>query len=140
MRHPRKKILVVEDCPSDVFLLQRMLDGQEDVQQVEITSVPRLIDAFRRIDEERFDVILLDLNLLDMDGVASVAALNAEAPGTPIIVYSGMESRQLREEAMLCGAQGYLVKGRENGLSLCNAINRVATRFPHGPAATCTGG
>lgn len=121
----KKKMLLVEDCQSDVFLLENMLDEAGPDERMEITGVPRLVDAFQRIDRECFDVVLLDLNLLDMDGVASVAALHAQAPGTPIIVYSGTESDRLKEAALLCGAQRYLVKGQENGRSLWSAINSV---------------
>lgn len=125
MQDQRKKLLIIEDCASDVCLLERMLETAGGLGQVQLTSVPRLIDAFQRIDDELFDVILLDLNLLDMDGVASVAALSAEVPGTPIIVYSGMENHKLKEAALMCGAKNYLVKGRENGRSLQDAIIRA---------------
>src|ERR1700733_6101387 len=105
----KRKMLVVEDCQSDVFLLERMLSDAGGAD-MDICSVPRLLDAFQRIENEWFDLILLDLNLLDMDGVASVAALSAEAPGTPIIVYSGTENRKIQETALLCGAREYLIK------------------------------
>jgi len=114
---------VVEDSISDVSLLERMLENTNTT--IEITNVRRLIDAFQCIDNQSFDVILLDLNLLDIDGVSSVAALAAEAPMTPVIVYSGMENRALMEKALLCGAKHYLVKGREDSHSLRHAINSV---------------
>lgn len=123
--HGIKKILLVEDCPSDAFLLEHMLAGVCVTDRIDITHVSRLIDAFQRIEEEFFDLILLDLNLLDMDGVASVAALSTEAPSIPIIVYSGTENRKIREAALMCGAAGYLIKGRENGLSLRLAIDHA---------------
>ncbi len=118
----QKKLLVIEDCASDVWLLERMLGHSDGKNSIGITSVPRLTDAFRLIDDEWFDVILLDLNLLDIDGVASVAALHAEVPDVPIIVYSGMQDRKMRESAMLCGAHDYLIKGEENMDSLRYAI------------------
>lgn len=117
-----KKLLVVEDCASDVHLLERMLNNYDGKNKIKITSVPRLTDAFRLIDDEWFDIILLDLNLLDIDGIASVAALHAEVPGIPILVYSGMEDPKLKEAAKLCGASQYLVKGREDTHSLQHAI------------------
>ena len=130
MAQPVKKLLVVEDCPSDVFLLERML-ADSGVSDIEITNVPRLIDAFQRIDREHFDVILLDLNLPDIDGVASIAALNAQVPGTPIIVYSGQDDPKLKLVAKMCGASGYLVKGRETGHSLEYAITVAQSKITH---------
>jgi len=115
------RMLVVEDSPGDVFFVQRMLYYSAPDQHFDIVSVPRLADAFRRAEKEKFDVVLLDLNLLDIDGIASVAALHAQIPNTPIIVYSGMESKKLKEAALMCGASEYLVKGC-NGGSLTQAI------------------
>ena len=117
---PRRlvRILLVEDCASDVFLVERMLKDATLDYDYDITDVPRLVDAFYAVERNAFDVIMLDLNLLDIDGVAAVAALHAEAPATPIIVYSGMDNVRLKEEALMCGATHYLVKGRESGYGL----------------------
>ena len=116
-----RDVLVVEDCPSDVFLLEQMLKETGN-NNIKVTSVPRLIDAFHCISEKSFDVILLDLNLPDIDGVASITALTAESPETPVIVYSGQESTRMKLNALMCGAKNYLVKGRETGATIEKAI------------------
>ncbi len=119
------RILLVEDCASDVYMIEKMLlDAAED-GEFDITAVPRLADTFKLLDSQEFDIILLDLNLLDIDGVASVAAIHAESPNIPLIVYSGMEDRRLREEALMCGARSYVVKGRETGQSLRSLIHKT---------------
>jgi DNA-binding response OmpR family regulator len=118
-------ILLIEDCASDVYLVERMLHDASPSEEFDIMDVPRLADAFRKLDGNRFDLIILDLNLLDIDGVASVAALRAECPAIPILVYSGSEDPKLRNEALLCGATHYLVKGRESGYSLRFVIKQV---------------
>lgn len=127
IRSPSKvvRILLVEDCKSDVFLLERMLEEASVGCFYEIMDVPRLIDAFNKIDEETFDLIMLDLNLLDIDGVASVAALRAQAPRIPIIVYSGTNDAKTKEKALMCGATHYLVKGKESGYGLKHMIERA---------------
>src|SRR5689334_19517823 len=111
-------ILLVEDCKSDVYLMNRMLEQVAVSYTFIITDVPRLVDAFTRLNERPFDLIMLDLNLLDIDGTASIAALHAEAPHTPIIIYSGMDDRKLKEEALQCGAAHYLVKGQVSSYGL----------------------
>ena len=119
------RILLVEDCKSDVFLFERLLEDVSINCFYEVTDVPRLVDAFGKIDHEIFDLVMLDLNLLDIDGVASVAALRAEAPDLPIIVYSGLDDAKTKEKALMCGATHYLVKGRESGYGLKHMIERV---------------
>jgi len=118
-------ILVIEDSESDVYLVQSMLEEVSPDITFNIKDVPRLVDAFKIVKREKFDIILLDLNLLDIQGVASVAALHAEIPNTPIIVYSGMDDPKLRRESLLCGAQYYLVKGKQTSGSLKYVIENV---------------
>lgn len=122
------RILLVEDCKSDVFLFERMLENATVNCFYDITDVPRLVDAFSKIDSESYDIIMLDLNLLDIDGVASVAALRAQAPKLPIIVYSGTDDARIKEKAIMCGATHYLVKGRESGYGLKHMIERVVAK------------
>lgn len=121
------RILLVEDCKSDVFLVERMLEDVSVNCFYEITDVPRLVDAFYKIDQEQFDLVMLDLNLLDIDGVASVAALRAQAPIIPIVVYSGMDDAKMKEKSLMCGATHYLVKGRESGFGLKHMIERAVS-------------
>ncbi len=119
------RILLVEDCKSDVFLFERLLENVSINCFYEIVDVPRLVDAFYKIDQEQFDLVMLDLNLMDIDGVAAVAALRAQVPSLPIIVYSGMDDAKTKEKALMCGATHYLVKGRESGFSLKYMIERT---------------
>jgi CheY-like chemotaxis protein len=126
------RILVIEDCKSDVFLLEQLLENVSVDCFYEITDVPRLIDAFRKIDQEVFDLIMLDLNLLDIDGVDSVAVLRAQLPSVPLIVYSGMDDPKIKEKALGRGATYYLVKGREDGTGLKLMIEQAVTRKKDG--------
>lgn len=116
------RILLVEDSKSDVFLVERMLEDVSVNCFYEIVDVPRLIDAFYKMDQEVFDLVMLDLNLLDIDGVASITALRAQAPQIPIVVYSGTDDSRTKENALLCGASHYLVKGRESGYGIKHMI------------------
>ncbi len=95
------KVLLVEDCKSDVFLMEHLLEDMKLNCFYEITDVPRLIDAFCKLDQESFDLVMLDLNLMDIDGVASVSALRAQASQLPIIVYSGMDDERTKEKAIM---------------------------------------
>jgi DNA-binding response OmpR family regulator len=121
------RILFVEDCKSDVALMEHTLEHAGVSCFYEITDVPRLVDAFSRIDRETFDLVILDLNLIDIDGIASVAALRAQMPRIPIVVYSGMDDARTKEKALMCGATQYIVKGRENGQGLKSIIERMVT-------------
>ena len=116
---PPIRILVIEDSKSDLLLVNKMLHTIMQHQPIELADASRMADALALLDELAFDIVLLDLNLPDIDGVASVTALHTTHPNLPIVVYSGDYDPQLRQEAILCGATYYLVKGsKENSPSL----------------------
>ena len=122
------RVLLVEDCKSDVFLMEQLLEDVSVNCFYEIIDVPRLVDAFTQIDKDNFDMVMLDLNLLDIDGVASIAAVKAQAPHLPIIVYTGTDDRKTQEKALMCGATHYLVKGKETGAGLKRIIESAAEK------------
>lgn len=108
------RVLLIEDSKSDVVFIRRLLRDACTQSTLEVDDVPRMVDALELLDSQHFDLILLDLNLLDIDGAASVAAIHAVVPQVPIIVHSGTCDLQLKQEAMLCGARHFLVKGHES--------------------------
>lgn len=118
-------ILIIEDSEPDVVLLQEIMFQFIDPSSVKFMEAARLVDAFRIIQKNQFDLVILDLNLLDIQGLASVAALHAELPNIPIVVYSGMDDPKLGEQAIVCGAHSYLVKGRETGERLREIIHEI---------------
>ena len=62
------KVLLVEDNPGDARLIREMLK-EAGAAQFEVAHVERLDEALKRLGEEAFDVMLLDLNLLDSQGL-----------------------------------------------------------------------
>jgi len=120
------RVLLIEDNKSDVQLIRRAL--QETHQPPLLLDTPRMIDALLLLDHAIFDLVLLDLNLVDSNGSASVAAVRAAAPGTPIIVYSGAQTNRLQEEALICGAARFLTKGHESLGELRCAIEQMLHR------------
>lgn len=123
------RLLMVEDSPTDVFLFRMMLEDDDMGRSYELRDVSRLTDAFKLLAQEDFDLIILDLNLLDMNGTTSVEVLHAEAPDTPIIVYSGMDSLSLRRKALESGAARYLVKGVHSVTELKSMIDAALLGF-----------
>lgn len=111
-------ILIVEDCYADVVLFTHMLTSASLSNQFKITHAARLIDAFVQLKNDSFDIIILDLDLIDISGTASISAIRAEVPKIPIIVYSGLNDPRVKHQALASGASHYLVKGLESGYAL----------------------
>ena len=121
------KVLLIEDSPVDSRLL-RLLLSESTSSHFELAHVERLSDALKRLNEERFDVVLSDLTLPDSHGFETFQWLRAHIPDTPILVLSGMDDENLAVKAVREGAQDYLVKGRVDGQALSRAISYAIER------------
>lgn len=118
-RHLR--ILHIEDDPGVVEMVKVTL-GDE----MKVDSVTTLVAARRALEEGVYDLVLLDLNLPDSEGPATVEALRPLTP-VPIIVLSGLDSSAVLHEAVAVGSDDYLLKP---GLTRTRLVNRLL--FAHG--------
>ncbi|MEH1848554.1 MAG: response regulator [Nostoc sp.] len=121
------KVLLVEDNPGDVFLLQEFLKEVTTVV-VDLMPVVRLSEALNYLAKEIFDVILLDLSLPDSQGLETFVITHDQAKATPIIVLTGIDDETLAIRAMQEGAQDYLVKGQVTGDLLVRSMRYAIER------------
>jgi len=120
-------ISLVEDNPGDARLIQEMLRESLAVPfRVDWSS--RLDDVLARLQQESFDVLLLDLGLPDSQGLATFDQVHRHAPKIPILIFSGAVDEDLAVEAVARGAQDYLVKGQIDGFQLKRAIRYAVER------------
>jgi two-component sensor histidine kinase len=122
------RILLVEDNPGDVRLLQEMFSS-EPAGTFELTHMPRLGMALNHLAKGGVDIVLLDLGLPDGDGLDIVRRVRRLAPKVPLIVLTGRDDDKAVEEAMLEGAQDYLVKGQIETRALPRALRHAIERF-----------
>ncbi|MEH2080536.1 MAG: response regulator [Nostoc sp.] len=121
------KVLLVEDNPGDVLLLQELFKEVTTVV-VELIPVERLYEAVNYLANEIFDVILLDLSLPDSQGLQTFVIAHNQAKATPIIVLTGINDETLATSAMQQGAQDYLVKGQVTGDLLVRSMRYAIER------------
>jgi len=121
------KVLLVEDNRGDARLLREALAESAGVR-FELAHVERLADALRRLDEEAFAIVLLDLSLPDAQGLDTVLKVHTHVSHLPIVVLTGMENDELAAEALRKGAQDYLVKGKVDGNLLARSIRYAIER------------
>ncbi len=124
----RKTILLVEDNPADARLLAELL-SENRMHEFKVTWVDHFTEAARRIAEESFDAVLLDLSLPDANGLDTVKQMCTCAEELPIIVLTGTEDDFLAIEAVQAGAQDYLVKGQVDPGMLERAIRYSIERM-----------
>src|SRR5438067_143689 len=121
------KVLLVEDNPGDVRLLREAV-AEVDAPAIEWATADRLTTALRQLEQEPFDVLLLDLSLPDAQGFETFTRAYEAAPDLPIVVLTGLDDEELAVRAVQAGAQDYLVKSHFNGHLVVRAMRYAIER------------
>ena len=121
-------VLLVEDNPGDVLLLQEFLLDVITSIKVNLKAVERIEEALNCLEKESFDVILLDLSLPDSQGLETFVKIHRQVPAIPIIVITGLDDETLATTAVQQGAQDYLVKGQVSGDLLVRSMRYAIER------------
>lgn len=122
------KILVVDDQPADVLLLERMLDGAG------YASVTSTLDPLAVCDlhgKHRYDLIVLDLQMPGMDGFQVMEALKHidEEGYLPVLVITAQPDHKLR--ALQAGARDFISKPFDVAEVLTRVHNLLEVRLLH---------
>ena len=121
------RVLLIEDNPDDACFLHEALSETRE-EQIELVHVEQLDDAVKRLRQETFQVILLDLSLPDSQGIETVLRVQDQAPSVPIIVLTGLDDDNIALQAVRAGAQDYLVKGDIDARILVRSIRYASER------------
>ncbi|MEV4221969.1 MULTISPECIES: response regulator transcription factor [unclassified Nonomuraea] len=117
------RVLLADDHPVYRDGLRMMLDSTGQVEVVGTAA-----DGARAVAlaaELRPDVVVLDLQMPGLDGLAAAERILAAAPGTGVLVLSMHEDDDTVLAAMRAGARGYLLKGADQ-TEILRAITAVA--------------
>ena len=121
------KILLVED---DLFYEDYLSEifAEETEISYELNHVVRIKDCVEHLEQDNFDVILIDLNLPDCTGLDTIYEIESQASNTPIIVLTEQDDNELASQALQSGAQDYLVKGQIDRSTLERSIRYAIER------------
>ncbi|MBI5422231.1 response regulator [Candidatus Peregrinibacteria bacterium] len=105
MSHSLKRILIVEDDPFILKILNRNLKSE-----FEIDSAVTGVEALQKIHKGDYSLILLDLVMPEMGGFEVLEQLQQEKIKIPIVVFSNLAQDEEKERALALGAKAYFVK------------------------------
>lgn len=116
------KVLIVDDIPSTLDNLQKLLSFEPDIQVVgTATNGKEAIDLSKK---NAPDIVLMDVNMPIMDGIQATEILAQEIPNSPVIIMSVQGERDYLRRAMQSGAREFLIKPF-SGDELIASIRRV---------------
>lgn len=102
------RILIVDDQPLVLQGLRMRIALEPDLQVVGEAENGRR--AISLAQEQNPDVVVMDVEMPVMDGIAATAALHGLLPDTAVIMLSIHDNQQLRNRAKTAGATAYVEK------------------------------
>ena len=103
-----KHVLLVDDEEANRALLSRRLTNQG----YRVTAVEGGREALAALRANRFDLVLLDLMMPDMDGLATLDAIKSDPTidGVPVLMLTASNTREAIVHCLSLGAADYVIK------------------------------
>ena len=124
------RILLADDSPAIRRCLRGLLDRHSDWQVCDEASNGK--EAVERFQRAKPDLIVIDFQMPEMNGLDAARHIVDLSPGTPILMVTIHLSKQLSEEARKVGIQGACTKGDIHCVvDAVRALLRHETYFPN---------
>lgn len=116
------RILIVEDNPGDYLLVEDFLS--EYIQHPHLKHVTKFKQAQSLLEEDnkRFDIILLDLSLPDINKEKLIEETRIITQTTPVVILTGYSDLDFGAKSLSKGVSDYLIKDTINALVLYKSI------------------
>ncbi|MCL4879938.1 MAG: response regulator [Anaerolineae bacterium] len=116
------KVLLVDDIPETRENLKKLLAFETDIEVVGAASTGR--EGLEIAAATKPDVILMDINMPDMDGITATEEIKKSVPSAAVVMMSVQSESDYLRRAMLAGARDFLTKPI-SGDDLYSTIRRV---------------
>jgi pilus assembly protein CpaE len=118
-------VVIVDDIPETREHLSKLLSFENDIEVVGMAASG--LEALELASRLRPDVVLMDINMPGMDGIATTEQLSATVPNASIVMMSVQGEADYLRRSMLAGAREFLVKPFSSD-ELCTSIRQVYAR------------
>ncbi|HYD31415.1 MAG TPA: response regulator transcription factor [Azospirillaceae bacterium] len=103
------RVLIADDHPLMRDALRSALACAFEVEATfDASTLDEVLEALRANGD--LDLVLLDLNMPGMKGFSGLLSIRAEFPATPVAMVSATDDRRVVQEAIACGAAGFIPK------------------------------
>jgi len=102
------RVLIVDDVAETRENIRKLLQFEADLEVVSAARTGR--EAIQLAQETNPDVVLMDINMPDMDGIAATEAIRQKMPFVQVVILSVQGDQNYMRRAMLVGARDFLTK------------------------------
>jgi two-component system response regulator DctR len=102
----KTRILIIDDDPGIQFTISEICT----YCGYDATAVSSGREGFERIQAQHFDLVILDYNMPDWDGLLTTKKIKAYAPNLPILILTVDEQQQTADKFMAAGANDFSIK------------------------------
>jgi len=103
-------ILLIEDQEADILLFTEIL-ADTSYSAHKLKTAGRMSQALDILEEQRIDIVVLDLHLPDSRGLETFIKITESYPEIPAIIYTVTDDEDIALDAIRKGADDYLIKG-----------------------------
>ena len=104
----KTRVLIVDDIAETRENVRKLLQFEADIEVVAAARTGR--EAIQLTLETNPDVVLMDINMPDMDGIAATEAIRQQLPAVQVVILSVQADQNYMRRAMLVGARDFLTK------------------------------
>jgi len=115
-------VIIVDDIAETRETIRKLLQFDPNVEVVGVAGTGE--EGIQVAIETQPDVVLMDINMPDMDGITATEKIRTRLPSTQIVILSVQNDSNYLRRAMLAGARDFLTKPPD-GNELTNAIRRA---------------
>ena len=130
-----ERILIVDDEQSMCQYLSIMLQKEG----YEVVAVQSGIDALREAKAKKFDLVITDIKMRELDGIQVLSGVKAIDPDVPVIIMTAYASQKSAIDAVNKGAFHYLIKHAKNDeikMVVRNALEMRSVRHENPPTSS----
>jgi hemolysin D len=119
------RVLIVDDQSFARQFLAKVLDGNPNASHLKVVgTADNGQQALQKVEFLHPDVVLIDLEMPEMDGISATRIIAQKYPDCKVLVLSGYDNSEYLQNALQAGAKGYLLKNTP-GEEIKNAISLV---------------
>lgn len=118
------RVFIVDDNANHSAGIKQLLELHNGYQVVGISTNGD--DAIKRLSDADIDIVLMDMNMPEVDGVSAIQQISARNANLKILALTGYDDPDLIFRAMKAGAKGYILKTMVTS-QLTSAIDEVIT-------------